>query len=96
MMTEVYDLNPVAGCSYAAATKDESAVPVVHAKPEELGLRRTQSSNFKGGLHFEPHNPCPTPTKTMLNIAFAIMGVMYILLGRHACRTKLPPETFET
>ena len=28
----------------------------------------------------EPHNPRTTPTKAMMNIASAILGVVYILL----------------
>ena len=31
-------------------------------------------------LEFEPHNPRTTPTKAMMNIASAILGVVYILL----------------
>ena len=33
---------------------------------------------------FEPHNPRTTPTKTMMNIASAILGVVFhfaVLLG---------------
>ena len=33
-----------------------------------------------GELIFEPHNPRTTPTKTMMNIASAILGVVYIVL----------------
>ena len=31
-------------------------------------------------MEVEPHNPPTTPTKTMMNIASAILGVVYILL----------------
>ena len=44
---------------------------------EKYPLKQAEKQLFKV---IEPHNPRTTPTKAVMNIASAILGVVYILL----------------